>query len=195
MPKMDKERKTLAMLFGFGLLISFTYVFRIGGENSGYLTEALTIIAPLIAISFGYLAIRYFGLESTVGKSAFLVSLTMAFWFIGDVIFWFIADEAVVSLADLFWLPAYFFFIAGVYFGAKAIDEGFYKGPKFILFGAGLLTFLGAIYFYLNPASWNGEVGTLENIATVGYVIADFFLLFALMLAIFIAFSVREGVY
>jgi hypothetical protein len=146
-----------------------------------------TIVTPLIPIYFGALAIVYFK-GSNQGKSAFFITLTFCFWFIGDILWYFFLEEAVLSIADIFYLSAYVLFLIGVIIAIKLVNESFFKEKKVALIIGLISAFL--IYNYFFPIAWDSSTSVIENIVISGYVLVDFILLSSILLLIY---SVMSG--
>ena len=191
------KRKTffigLAVYFA---VITLAYLFKFGGDSYfSKITNIITVITPFIPLYFGFLAVNYFGLSSQQGKSVLLIVVAIISWWIGDVIWWLIAQNAVVSAADIFWLIGYVFFIAGICYNLKIVDSKFFKSARKVMYPFVAIFFGVFVYFRFFPLGWDYEAGLIQNLATGGYVIADFILLIGVLVVAYFVYLTRKGQY
>ena len=186
--KMDKTKKTIFWLVMYTLMLLAIFYFKMFFEIFG---NIIKIITPLITLYFGYKAYKFFGATSLQAKSALLITTCMGFFLIGDL-YWIFNDNAVISIADLFWFIGYAFFIAGITLGIKVVDSDFFKRGKNLIVAA-ILFAVSGLYLKFFPLSWNTQAGFLENIVTYGYILLDVFLLFLTLLVLYVVYLIRTG--
>lgn len=180
--------KTKAYFWSIGLFAAFMCIaFLFGYTSNVNIERFFTITTPLFPICFGILAIIFFK-GSSQGKSAFFMTLTFCFWFVGDILWYFFLDEAVLSIADIFYLSAYALFLIGVIIAIRLVNESFFREKKVPLIIGLIAAFF--IYNYFFPVVWDSSTSVIENIVISGYVLADFILLSAILLLIY---SVMSG--
>ncbi len=64
-----------------------------------------------------------------------------------------------------------------LFLGFKIVNEDYLKNTKNVLVLFSLIIILIITYFSFMKIEWSSEVSFIENLATIGYVIADFILL------------------
>ena len=104
------------------------------------------------------------------------LTASVACWLLADMI-WVVYEEAVVSIADVFYLIGYPLILAGIFFGIKTFNPDFTKERKKIAILAIVSVIASAMYFFLFPLSWDPDVSFIENVLVAGYVVADIVIL------------------
>ncbi|MEM2138669.1 MAG: hypothetical protein QXM96_00785 [Candidatus Woesearchaeota archaeon] len=183
--KKDLTKNLTIIFFIFYVIFLFVFFyFKIGETYYHNILNYLNFLNHIIALFFGYSAINYFKLSNKQGKIAFFISLSVLMWLIGEII-WQFNNNAIISIADFFYLLGYPFMMISIFLAITISDNHFISNKKqlfFLFFGIILITIL---YFKISPINWQKEISFLENLVTSGYVIADFILLipcFALIL-------------
>ncbi|NTV23675.1 MAG: hypothetical protein HGA85_04845 [Nanoarchaeota archaeon] len=185
---MEKTKIKYALVFAFFLAATATYVFRLGGESYSLLVSFFTFASPLVAIVFGAIAMKHFGLGTTQGKSLVLILLGVISWLVADMIWAFIiGGEVDFSVADIIYILGYLSTIAGIFVGLKTIDSDFFREKKHIAIVMGSIIFLSAAYLYVFPIEWDSQENIMQNLASTFYTLADMLLLGSVVLIISIA--------
>jgi len=166
-------------------IISLIHFLRWGGEYYDAITTAINIITLLIPIFLGFLTFRSLGLKTLSGKSVFLLWLAMLAYLIADIL-WLIVDEAVISVADIFWVMTYPLIVLGLFFGIKSIDKSFFKDQAVVLW---ILLFVMFIYFAAFPLVSSEGLNFLGSLFTIGYAVADLLLFLPMVFIISFIFS------
>ncbi len=185
---MEKIKKIVWFLIAYALIISVIHYFRIGGEQYDNIATVINIITLLITIYFGYSAVKYFGLKTMQGKSVLCIMISMVSWLIGDMI-WLVNENAIVSIADAFWLVAYPILGLAILYGIKTFSPDFFSQKKKLIVLGLILAVLVIIYFKFFPLSWDSEISIIENIVISGYIIVDLLLLMLIILLVLLVFS------
>jgi hypothetical protein len=160
------------------------YIFKPLGEDFYIIGDSIVIIFSLLAFASGFYAYKIHGFKSVQGKALFLLTIGIFFWFLGESTWGFYEivlgiEAPVASIADVFWLLGYPFFLGGAYFICRlaAIPLAKKKYMLFALIIAGLFCVLWLIY----PTIVNPEISLAEKMSTTGYVIGDFAILIAMI--------------
>jgi hypothetical protein len=187
---MIKSKTTCSAFFIYGIFIVLIYLFRIGGDYFITVSNFINVITPFITISTGYIAVRYFRLSSTQGKSVFFLLLAMLSDTIGTYT-WLISGSPVVSFADFFWIIAYFLAVIGVYYTVKVLHPDLPRIRTVKLIIVLTIPSLFLLSLVLTPLSTN----PLRAILTYGYVITDIIQLIICVLVLYIIYSTHNGTY
>ncbi|MEM3373981.1 MAG: hypothetical protein QXE31_02050 [Candidatus Woesearchaeota archaeon] len=186
------EKKYVFMLFFIFAIFLFLVVdLKIGGSFFPIILNIINFSTHIIAIFFGIRAFNYFKINTHQGKVSFFITASIITWFIGEII-WQINENAVVSIADFFYMSGYFFMTIALFLGLNLVNSDFFKSKKnlvILLLSIGLISYL---YFSIIPVNWSKGFSLLENLVTIGYVFAD---LFILIPCIALILSVWSGKY
>lgn len=183
-----KKKKLIGFLSLYALIMFLVLNFKLGGNYFNLINNVFNFSTILIALYFGFLAIKYFKLKNIQGKIALFISLSIFLWLIADLV-WLINDYAVISIADLFYLLGYSFMSFSLFLGIKLVNQDFLKDKKILVFILFLTIILTYLYFLIMPIKWDLTLTFIENLLTTGYVIADFILLIPTTILIIIIWN------
>jgi hypothetical protein len=190
--KLEKKNVIFIGMAVYALLLVAAFATRPGGDDFGAVTNLyINIVTLSILIAAGIVALRYFGVRTTQGKSILMLVVAHFFWLLADVS-WIYYDNALVSIADLFYFIGYPLILVGVFFGIKTLNPDFTKERKKIAIVAVLSVAVSAAYFWLVPIAWNPEETLLVNVLTAGYVVADIVILIP---TLFLVSQVLSGLF
>ncbi|MCM2325092.1 MAG: hypothetical protein NDI94_01395 [Candidatus Woesearchaeota archaeon] len=180
---MEKDKKVIIILTIYLAFISLIFFNEnMSGEYNSLMRDIIKYTSPSIAIYFGYSAIKYFSAKTTMGRCALFITLAAASWFIGDFLWTVVFEDAVVSIADIPYLGGYPLLLIGIFFAIMSVNPEFFSDWKKLTTYIVVAVTVGIIYFNVLPASWDGSVSVIENIATFGYPIMDLILMLGIIL-------------
>lgn len=163
------------------------YVYQPLGEEFYIVGDSTIILFSFLAIVSGFYAYRPHGFKSTQGKALLFITLGVIFWFLGETT-WGIyevvlgIEAPVASVADIFWLIGYPFFLIGSYFLCRLALVPLGK-KKYVL--AVIIIAVCSFMLYLAfPTFLDIEMSLAEKLSTAGYVVGDMLLLVAMAFAV-----------
>jgi hypothetical protein len=173
------------------LLTVMVYLFRLGGNSFVFTTDIMAVVFSFIAVFLGVNALKMHKTKSLHGKSIFLITLGIFMWFLGEF-FWLLLSTKVWILLEILRFAGYIPLTIGFLYVLKVSDPRF-RGEKKIL-GIILIVFLAFAVLYLNvlPVAF-GVQSIVKSIFTNGYIVADFTLLFGMVLLLRVSHSFRGG--
>lgn len=176
----------LALYF---LVIAAIHLFGLGGESYGIIVTVISFLTPLFAIGAGISVVSLFGIRTATSKAVLWITAGIVLWLLGDIS-WSLLGEPEVSIADIFWLVGYLPIFIGAFYGISAVKSGFLKEGKNIGI-ATVVTLLAGIPLVLLTKAflWEPGLGFVDAVVSIGYVVADVFLLVPVVLIIVQAFT------
>ncbi len=162
--------------------------------------QILSLLFSVIAALVGLYTSRIYGFKSAIGRSLILITGGLICWSIAEVI-WYVSDKLIEggatspSMADIFFLLAYPFFGAGIYYGF-AMAKIKLKQVNQLLLAAALsasviLTYL-VVYFILFQA-YDSTAEPIANIVNIGYGLGDLVMIILSLMTILVAREYRGG--
>jgi hypothetical protein len=165
----------------------FLYLYKPLGENFFIIGDAIVIFLSFLAFISGIYAFKLHGFKSLQGKALLYLSIGIFFWFLGETT-WGIYEiflgikSPFASLADVFWLIGYPFFLIGLY-SLRRLSCSPIKKAK-LLFLILIAIFICSFMLYLAfPNLTSSELSIQEKFSTSGYVIGDMLILVFLTFA------------
>ena len=191
---MKKMQYLLIALFAYALVIGAVYAHHTFAPDAwseeGYasVTNIITVVNGIIPVVAGAFAVAFFGVKNAQGKAALLLVIGLAFWFVADIV-WMFSENAIVSLADLFYLIGYPLLFAATHVGLLSFKPDYFKDSKRLFLLLIVCLIVVAAYLSFFPLSWDSETNALENLVTSGYVIVDLLLLVPLVFFVLLSLS------
>jgi hypothetical protein len=152
----------------------------------------------LSAIALFYV-FSFYGRKSFEGKFWFLMGVGMFLWFIAEVIwYYYIANdiEPFPSVADFFFIAAYFPIIGGVVYRAKYSKPSFDAKKIGIVVGSVLLMLIPSYIWVAHPILGDTTYGFWDMFFSMSYIVLDLVLFaFAAMIALYWGSQVSKGWY
>ena len=164
------------------------HTFKPLGGSFFIVADTIVLILSLLAVISGLYAYRMHGFKSIQGKALLFITLGVFFWFLGELT-WGIyevvlgIETPVASIADVFWIIGYPFFLAGFYHVWKISSTPTDK-KKLTLSAIVTILILSSLTYSAIPALIDVEMSFAEKASTAGYVIGDMLVLIALTVSI-----------
>ncbi len=186
---MLSDRKGMLLISFYAIAIIVVHLLRPGGaEFYDSLTTAINVVTVLVPIAIGIVAARHFGLSSFQGRSVSLITAALVLWLAADML-WLLSEEAIVSIADAFYLAGYPVMMVAIVYGIRTISHDLIRDTKKMALLSLVSIILVAIYLSFFPFSWDPEITLIENVLIAGYVVADIVLLIPTVFLVSQAFS------
>ena len=184
--------KKLDVLF-FGILLSLTYGYTLITDSSStyFVSDAIYLLAPLVAAVLGVIAFVSFGGLAKRSLSLLLITIGLFSYLIGESVWFYIVHilqlEPGVSIADGFFLAAYPFFLAGILieYQLNEIRLTFVQYRDWIVYVFGALALV--IAYFSIFGSYSVDSGPLLNAVNIGYGIGDLILVIGVCLLLLMA--------
>lgn len=170
------------------MIVILIYISKPFDDKFYIVGNSLVIALSLMATLSGIYAYRIYGYGSIQGKSLLFLTFGLFFWFLGETT-WGIYEIAtgiespLVSIADIFWILGYPFFLLGIYFICKMAALPLGRKNKYFLTFILFLSILLCSYL-IYPTLISQELIFLEKLTLAFYVVFDCILLFATIFAI-----------
>lgn len=186
-------------LFSFFVISSVFYVLMLGGEANRFITNALFLVPPFLAVALGLGAMQVYGWRNAHGLSLGLLSLGFGSWFVGEVI-WFVLRiimniDPYPSVADIFYLLGYPLLFIGLLLELKEqrleirdIDPFTRTLVVFFLF----VLYAFVLYFQLFLA-YDPSASLIENFTAISYGLGDFVLIIPAVLVLKTTLDFQKG--
>jgi len=193
---MQKRKLFLISLLCLLVVDVFVYLFQIGGQSHDLLRNILFLLGQLVTITGGIYVIREYGLNNPTGKTAAFLTGGFLLWALGSLTYvintFFLGIDQYPSLADVFIIAGYFFYMGGLLLEVNKRHVSFkspYKVAVLIAgFIIGVVTFYFGFYLAIDPgAPW------LVNLVSLGYGIGDVVLLMTLLIVLMMALEYKGG--
>lgn len=193
---MQKRKLFLISLLCLLVVDVVVYLFHIGGQSHDLLRNVLFLLGQLVTITGGIYAMREYGLSNPTGKTVAFLTCGFILWALGSLTYvintFFLGIDQYPSLADVFIIAGYFFYMGGLLLEVRKRHVSFKNPYKIVTFITGLIiavvTFYFGFYLAIDPsAPW------LVSIVSLGYGIGDVILLMTLLIVIMMAFEYKGG--
>ncbi len=179
----------LSLIILFILMVVF-FALKPGGEEVfNIFNRVITLLLPLMAILSGIYLLKTFSIKSLQGKAVLFFTISFLLYWIGDII-WMFYKEAVVSPADIPYLLFYIPFMAAIICGIRMSNPDMFTDKRKIILLSLITLVIIVAYLIFFPFSWDSTVSFIENLVTVGYVLADLILIIPLA---FLCYSLLSG--
>ena len=169
------------------------YALKPLGDNSFIAADLLTIIFSSAAVAAGIYALKFHDIGSAYSKLLWLMVTGVFFWAIGEMLWGYQeillnTQNLTISIADIFYLLGYPFFIFGIYSLFLILKDPITSNKKWIVLLVIAAAAVSVGIYGANSAIADPEQSTLGKAVTIGYVILDSFLLFG-VIAVLLLFS------
>ena len=163
------------------------YLKKLGGGNFLYLTDLVAVLYSFIAVVVGFIFLK--GKKDTLyGKSLLLILLGIFFWFLADFL-WLIFAEKVYLFVESLRLFGYIPMTLGFFFIFRSSYPNF-KEPKMYIIILYSFFIFSMIYLFAIPILFGNE-SLLDSLTVNGYLVADFILIFGILLLIIASYLYR----
>ncbi len=162
--------------------------------------QAFSLIFSIVASLVGIYTSRIYGFKSTIGRSFILITGGLICWSVAEII-WYVSDKLIEggatspSMADIFFLLAYPFFGAGIYYGftmAKIKLKQVNQSLLVIVLTASLILTYLVVYFILFKA-YDSTAEPIANIVNIGYGLGDLVMIILSLMTILVAREYKGG--
>lgn len=181
---------------GLANLVVYTVV-PTDSEQFNNLSSIFYDTSVLLSSIALFYVFAFYGRKSFEGKFWFLIGVGMFLWFIAEAIwYYYIANdiEPFPSVADFFFLAAYFPIVAGVVYRAKYSKPTFDAKKLGVIGGLVLLMFIPAFFWVINPILGDPSYGFWDMFFSLSYVVLDMVLFgFAVGIAVYWGSQVSKG--
>ena len=185
---------TISLLYF--LVTATVYFYHIGGDYYDYISNALYLIAPIVAVYFCYRLIKTFGSKIFDKKPTNFLFFGLSLWLVGEIFFIYSDLTGVLtypSVADALYLLAYPLFMIAIFMELKTI--GIQGNKIFQISLVGILFFIIYIIFrFYYHGDYSSENSLVENIFNSLYVIGDGIIVFMGILLIYLLYSIKNGI-
>lgn len=189
----DERKRMKIILSVYSAIISIIMLLQWESFRSTLFPLLLRIITPLIAIYYGYKAIKFFGLSSVQGKSVLSMSCALTLSWIANI-FWVGGTSTAVIIANIFYLLMRPVFAFGIFYSIILLDKDFFKGRKLLSF-VSFMILLALVYFPIF-FTWNDlSLNLTDNLVRHLFLFFDFFLLAFAFLTIYFIYLSFKGIY
>lgn len=188
-----------AFLAGFFVIVTAIYVFMIGGESHGFLSNLLFLIPPAFAVAAGMRAASVYGLKNAHGSALFLLTLGFAAWLVGEAIWFYLRVirnvDPFPSLADFFYLVGYPLLFIGllIELGQEKISlRDFNPFIRTMLAVSASVVGFAVLYFGVFLA-YDATAPLMDNLIAVSYGVGDFLLILPAVLILKTTLDYQRG--
>lgn len=186
-------------LVAFFVVVSAIYVFMLGGQSHGFLSNLLFLVPPALAVVVGMRSASVYGLRNAHGNALFLLALGFAAWLVGEAIWFYLRVilnvDPFPSLADIFYLIGYPLLFIGllIELGQEKISLRDFNPFLWTLMGvsAAVVGFL-VLYFGVFLA-YDPTVPLLDNLIAMSYGVGDFVLILPTVLILRTTLDYQKG--
>jgi hypothetical protein len=193
---MAKKFKLLIVFILLFLFAVYFYVFDPQSNSSSFFQYFFYIISPFCAVFGGLYALSQYTVKNKKGLAIFFITLGLVCFLIGDII-WMIYDyflniSPFPSIADVFYLLAYPFFLIGIIKYIKIIQFEFQSSCK-ILFTI-LAVSLGILcLFFMNFIYFDTDAVLIAKIFFILKAIGNTLLLLSGLVVVLIVMEFKQG--
>jgi hypothetical protein len=191
---MEKIRKmdwTFLFLLAVFAVISAIYLLEPGSaESFGFLKNIANVVIVMVVVITCILVVKNLGTDGLQARAVLFLGIGFSCWALADIV-WLLSRDVVVSLADIGYILGYVFIVMGIFNGIRLSDPTLFKNRKKMFFLSLIIIAAVGVYFYYFRLSWNPSVPVIENVLSVGYVLADMLITALLVFMVYSIFSGR----
>lgn len=187
------------MLSAFYVFTLIFYFSDFGGSYNAALRSLVYVLAPLLSLTFCFLAIRVNGYKNPHGRALLYFFGAILCWAIGEFLWTYydliLGIDPFPTIADMFYILAYPLFFMGFMQELKISDISFAKMDKVLLFFVTLFfTLITATVFYFDVfQAYAKEAVLVENIFSIGYGVGDLIIIGIALFLIPVVWEYRHG--
>jgi hypothetical protein len=193
------KRLFILVILSFIFILAFSvYWLRLGWDIVS-LREGIYLSTSGIAVIGGIFALVTYGFKGPRTTTLFLLTMGIAYWFIGDTLFsyyqFILKIDPFPSLADAFYLTAYPFLLFGLINEVKAAKAnwGRFNQPIAFLFGISATLLAIVVSYFGIFLAYDAKETLFANIIAMSYGVGDLLLILANMFVLILVWEFRGG--
>lgn len=196
-----KYKNTIPKILVFIYIVLAALIYStniISEENRLFWENTLYLVAPAVSVIAGIYVLRKFGIGSIHGKAILFITIGLGMWLSGEIL-WYIFESIIhtkvfPSVADIFYLAAYPFFLFGI-FNEMKIGKIIWTKKRLII-SLAIMAILSVVTFYHEIyCAYDPEAAFAENVIQITYGVANLVVIICLILLVNLSILFSGGAF